>query len=336
MKRTRPDIGPHMGRLRSWFEYVPIRAIQLVLRLLSRRTALRLGRWIGFAAYLLDARHRRVALQNLADSLPGLRTAKDRRRVARRCFEHFGAVGVECLLLPYRRPEEADGLAVWEGLDHLRKAHLKGHGVFVTSGHLGNWEMVALMQGWRGIPMSMVTRPLDNPLLEEMLARGRTMSGNEILHKQRAVRGMLQALRARRSIALVIDQDFPRSDRIFVDFFGRPAATAPTLGLLAVRTRAPIVPVVSELLSDGRYRIRYLAPLEWASTGDREADVLDIMSRCTALLEEAIRRNPEQWLWMHRRWKTRPKPGKPRRVGRDRSSWNQTDAEPSSSTGTAR
>lgn len=336
MTRRRAERGPRMGPGRSWLEYVPIRLAQEVLRWLPRRTALRVGRALGRIAYHLDARHRRVALDNLAASLPELATDRQRRRVARRCFEHFGAVGIECLLMPYRRPEDAETIAIWEGLDHLRKAHLKGNGVFVTSGHLGNWEMVALLQGWRGIPMSMVTRPLDNPRLEELLATGRKMSGNEIIHKQRAVRGMLQALRNRRSIALVIDQDFPRSDRIFVDFFGRPAATAPTLGLLAVRTRAPIVPVVSDLLADGRYRIRYLPPVEWISTGDREADVLDIMSRCTALLEEEIRRNPEQWLWMHRRWKTRPKPGKPRRAGRGRSSWNETDAEPSSSTGTAR
>jgi KDO2-lipid IV(A) lauroyltransferase len=214
---------------------------------------------------------------------------------------------VDCLLLQYRRVRDVDRLAVWEGIEHLKRAHLRGKGVFVVSAHMGNWEMVALLQGWLGLPMAMVTRPLDNPRLETMLARGRRRSGNEIIHKRRAVRGILGALRDGWCVALLIDQDFPESDRVFVDFFGRPAAAAPTLGLLALRTGAPIVPVVSELLGDGRYRIRYLTPLEARPTGDRDADVLDIMARSTAVLEAEIRAKPEQWLWMHRRWKTRPR-----------------------------
>lgn len=295
-----------MGPARIWLEYLPIRAIQVILRLLPRRLALGVGRGVGFLAHALDARHRQVARENLRACFPEIAGPR-LEEITRDCFAHFGTVGVECLLLPYRTRSDVERLAEWEGVEHLRKAHSLGKGVFVTSGHLGNWEMVALLQSWLGYPMSMVTRPLDNPLLETLLARGRRRSGNRITHKRRAVRGMLQALREGLCVALVIDQDFVRSDRIFVDFFDRPAATAPTLGLLALRTGAPIVPVVSELLADGRYRIRYLPPVEPRITGDREADILDIMARCTALLEEEIRRNPTQWLWMHRRWKTRPR-----------------------------
>jgi KDO2-lipid IV(A) lauroyltransferase len=296
-----------MGRARAWLERIPIRLLQIVLRLMPRRLALGLGKAAGSLAYAIDARHRRIAIANLEASLPEAASERKRRRIAHACFRHFGTVAVECLLLPYRRPNDVERLAVWEGVEHLRQAHLKGKGVFVVSAHLGNWEMVALLQGWVGLPMAMVTRPLDNPFLETMLARGRRRSGNEIVHKRRAVRGILQALRDGWCIALLIDQDFPESDRIFVPFFGRPAATAPTLGLLALRTGAPIVPVVSSLRPDGRYDIRYLPALEVQATGDRDADVLDIMSRCTALLESEIRRRPGQWLWMHRRWKTRPK-----------------------------
>jgi len=295
------------GPVRAWVEYAPIRALQLALRVTPRRIALAAGRAAGLLACAVDGRHRRVALDNIEACLPRAGGGAARRRIVRRCFAHFGAVAIDCLLLPYRRVRDVDRLAVWEGVEHLKEAHLKGKGVFVVSAHLGNWEMVALLQGWVGLPMAMVTRPLDNPLLEKMLARGRQGSGNEIIHKRRAVRGILKALADGWCIALLIDQDFPESDRVFVDFFGRPAAAAPTLGLLALRTGAPIVPVLSELLPDGRYRIRYLPALEARSTGDRNADVVDIMSRCTAMLEVEITRNPEQWLWMHRRWKTRPR-----------------------------
>lgn len=306
MKRA-PRARKRISKARAWLEYLPIRAAQIVLHVLPRSLALRAGRALGLLAYALDGRHRRVALENIRTSLPEGAAPRVRRRIARRCFAHFGMVGVDCLLLEYRDRKDVHRLAIWEGLEHLRRAHEKGKGVFVTSGHLGNWEVIALLQAWVGFPMAMVTRRLDNPFLERLLAHGRQRSGNRITHKSRAVRGILRALREGMSVALVIDQDFPRSDRVFVDFFDRPAATAPTLGLLALRTGAPIVPVMSRLQPDGRYRIRYLPPVEPRRTGDREVDILDIMSRCSALLEEEIRRAPEQWLWMHRRWKTRPR-----------------------------
>jgi KDO2-lipid IV(A) lauroyltransferase len=306
--------------------------MQLLLRLIPRRWALAAGRGAGLLAWRLDRRHREVAIANIAASLPGASDPAVAKRISRGCFAHFGAVAVECLLMPYRNPADVERLADWEGRENLERAHGKGRGVLVTSGHLGNWEMVALLQGWAGLPMALVTRPLDNPLLEALLARGRRRSGNEIIHKRRAVRSVLRALRDGWTVALVIDQDFPQSDRIFVDFFGRPAAAAPTLALLALRTGAPIVPVVGLLGPRGRYRIRYLPPIEPPAEGNREAGVLDIMSRCTALLEETIRAHPEQWLWMHRRWKTRPRsrPG-----GAQEIRCPDQGVPPSSSTGTA-
>ncbi len=332
--RRAPRVRKPISGTRARLEYLPIRAAQILVRSLPRSLALRAGRTLGLLAYALDGRHRRVALENIRTSLPEGADPRVRRRIARRCFAHFGMVGVDCLLLEYRDEEDVRRLATWEGLGHLREAHDRGKGVLVTSGHLGNWEVVALLQAWAGFPMAMVTRPLDNPLLERLLARGRQRSGNRITHKSRAVRGILQALREGLGVALVIDQDFPRSDRVFVDFFGRPAATAPTLGLIALRTGAPIVPVLSRLQPDGRYRIRYLPPVEPRKTGDREADILDIMGRCSALLEEEIREAPEQWLWMHRRWKTRPRRERGGARPEDGKACQETDEGRSFSTGT--
>ena len=305
--KARPEEFSRMGRARAWLEYVPIRAFQIGLRLLPRRAALAAGRLIGLLAYAVDARHRVVARTNLRACLPEAADPRTARRIARRAFQHFGTVAVECLLLASRRPADLDRMIVYEGLENLKAAHLEGKGVLLASAHIGNWEIAAVMQGWVGIPIAIVTRPLDNPLLERLLARGRSSSGNEIVHKRRAVRGVLKALKDGWSVAILIDQDFPESDRIFVPFLGRPAAAAPTVGLMAVRTGAPVVPVTTELLPDGRYRVHYFPALAPPQTGDRDADILDIMSRCTALIEQEIRRLPDQWLWMHRRWKTQPR-----------------------------
>lgn len=307
-----------MSRARALAEYLPILAVSWLLRILPRRAALALGRGAGVAAWALDAEHRRVADENLSAAYGNQLDAAARRRLVRRVFSHFGMVAADCLLMRWRRPGDLDRLVEVEGLDHLRKAFRKGRGVFVFSGHFGNWEMVALMQGWLGYPMAMVTRPLDNPLLERLLLEGRTASGNEVIHKREAVRGILGALRHGWCVAIVIDQDTRGADHVFVDFFGRPAATTPALGLLALKTGAPIVPVFGVPLPDGRYRITYLPEVpvtEIATTGERPSDVVAITQACTRLIEEQVRARPECWLWMHKRWKRRPGRTAPREEG---------------------
>lgn len=298
-----------MTKTRALAEYIPIAAAARVLRLLPRSWALATGRAFGRLAWLVDAQHRRVAFDNLTVAYGETMPEDDRRRMVGRVFSHFGTVAVECLLMQWKGPRDIDRLVEYEGVDHIRKAFLKGKGVFVFSGHFGNWEIVALMQGWLGYPMAMVTRPLDNPMLERLLRRGRTRSGNDVVHKQSAVRGILRAIRSGWCVAIVIDQDIRGTDHVFVDFFGRPAATTPTLGVLALKTGAPIVPVFGRPLPDGRYRITYLPEVpvqEIARSGDRDRDVQTITQVCTRIIEEQVRAHPECWLWMHKRWKTRP------------------------------
>jgi len=301
-----------MTTARALLEYAPILWTSWGLRLLPRRAALAAGRTAGRAAWLLDGEHRRVALDNLAAAYGDAMPEIERRRLARRVFSHFGAVAVDCMLMRWMQPRDLDRLVEYEGVEHLRKAFLKGKGVFVFSGHFGNWEMVALMQGWLGYPMAMVTRPLDTPHLESLLFRGRSASGNDVIHKRRAVQGILKAIRNGWCVALVIDQDTRGADHVFVDFFGRPAATTPALAVLALKTGAPIVPVFGVPIPGGKYKITYLpeVPVETiAAAGDRESDVRAITQACTRIIEEEVRRRPECWLWMHKRWKRRPRQG---------------------------
>jgi KDO2-lipid IV(A) lauroyltransferase len=153
----------------------------------------------------------------------------------------------------------------------------------------------------------MVTRPLDNPHLEGILHGYRTLSGNQVIHKRGAAREMLRAIRRGWGVAIVIDQNVRGEEGLFVDFFGTPASTTPALATLALKTEAPVVPVFGIPLPDGRYRVRYLPEVPLPRTGDTRQDILLLTQRCTRIIEEQIREAPEFWVWMHRRWRTRPR-----------------------------
>lgn len=274
---------------------------------LPRRAMLRLGAFAGEVGYRFDGRHRRIALENIALAYGGEIEGADARSLVRNCWRHFGRITFDMLACSRYEPERLRKLVDYQGLEHVRAAYERGQGVLVFSGHFGHWELTALMQGYEGLPLAMVTRPLDNPHLERLLARVRGRSGNRVVHKRNAVREILRAVRQRIGVAIVIDQD-ARRDGIFVPFFGHPASTTRTLALVALRTEAAIVPTFSVPRDDGGYTIHYEPPLEFPRTGDREADVERLTALCTGVIERWVRQHPELWLWMHRRWKT-PRPG---------------------------
>jgi len=292
-------------RLRHLLEYAVVAGLGALARALGDRAARRLGRALGGLWYRIDVGHRRIARENLRLAFPDWSAAR-RDAVARESFRHFADIGVDLLRFSRYGSESCRERARVDGWDHLTNALDRGRGALVVSGHYGHWELIALLQGYRGRPMDMVTRPLDNPLLEERFARSRRRSGNRVVHKRSAIKGILRALREGRSVAIVIDQNFRDPNRVFIDFFGRPAATTPTLGLVAMRTGAPVIPVFSWPEADGRYRIEYQPEVRIEPTGDRPEDALRMTRACTRLIEEQVRRRPEFWLWMHQRWRTRP------------------------------
>ncbi len=286
---------------------VEFAAVQTLAHLAARLTPearLSVGRALGSAVYFLDARHRRVARKNLEYAFPSL-SSRERRAITKGAFLHLGR-----LLLEILEHDEPTSTLLdrcrFEGLEHLKAAAEAGRGYFLVSAHFGNWERVALLQAALGYPLWMITRPLDNPRLETFLAHRRERTGNRVIHKRRAVREMVKGLREGRGIALVIDQNFGEPGRVFVPFFGRPAATTPVLGSLAVRTGAAVLPVFSYPETGGRYRVVYGPSLTVPSTGDPEADALAVTAAATARIEEAVRACPTAWFWMHRRWRTRP------------------------------
>ena len=173
------------------------------------------------------------------------------------------------------------------------------------SGHFGHWELTAYVQGLLGMPLSMIVCPLDNPLVERMFARQREGAGNRVISKRPAAREMLRSVRDGGGVAILIDQD-AHEGGVFVPFLGHPASTTPALARLALRTGAAVVPTFCIPEKHGRYRIVWEPPVEIELSGDRENDVRELTRRCSEILDSWVRRHPELWVWMHRRWKTPP------------------------------
>ena len=291
--------------MRHAVEAAGFRLLLAAARVLPRPVMLAAGSAAGMLGWLLDGRHRRIAAANLERALGDTMDARARGRVQRACWRHFGRITVDSLYVLQLDAASVQSLVEVEGIELAREAYARGHGVMLYSGHFGHWELAALVQGYLGLPMTLVTRPLDNPVLERMLERLRTRSGNTVVHKRSAVREMLQTLAGRGGVAIVIDQD-AREGGVFVPFLGRPASTTPTPATLALRAGAPLIAVCCLPRENGRYRIIYGPVIEATGTGDRAADVTRLTAACTQVLEQWVRRYPQYWLWMHRRWKTVP------------------------------
>ncbi len=276
-----------------------------LLARLSRPVALALGR--GFGAFWsdLDARHTAIAADNLRRAFPDWDESRV-LRTARSVYRHFGQVLFDILWLQNRPREATLALVEFEGGEHADRAIAAGRGVVYATGHLSNWEMHALAHSWARGPVGVVARPLDNPALDERLVAFRRQGGNTVIYKKRALVQVLRLLREGGGVAILMDQNVVAEEGIFVPFFGRLAATTPVSAALAVKTGAALIPCHTETLPDGHYRMVYEAPLLLGGAATRQDEVARLTREMTARIEGWVRAHPEQWLWMHRRWKTEP------------------------------
>lgn len=267
--------------------------------------ALGIGRRLGDLAGLALPRRRRVALANLAVAFPDL-TPDARRRLARAAWRHLGMTIVELARFLHRPLEATVAELRLEGLDHLRRV-MDQHGrALVLTAHLGNWEYLTAVQRLVGYPVAIVVRPLDSPVLDAQAVAMRRKAGVELIDKRGALRPVLEALRRGTLVAVLLDQNAARREGVFVPFFGRAASTSRSLALLALRTRTPIVPIFIRREGVGRHRVVVEPPLLPPTPNDLDDAVVELTTRCTQIIETAIRRAPEQWLWSHDRWRTRP------------------------------
>ena len=303
--------------MRHRLEYWLVRALLTVVRFMPATLVRTSGTVLGLAFYVVDGTHRRIAQRNLATAFPQ-RSDEERRAIARRAFGHFGRLMME--LLKFATLSNAEMLARVEtdGEERARTAYAKGHGVIFVTGHFGFWELQALVHAAKVAPVGVLGRALDNPLLNTLLEDIRQRTGNTVIYRRGTIRRVLRLLQDGRGVAILIDQHIMSRDAIYVDFFERPAATTSAIAALALRTGAPVLPVFALPLGGGRYRMIYEHPVEPPSAeaieADRDAAIREFTQRCTDVLEMYVRRHPDLWLWMHRRWRD-TNPGAPAGVG---------------------
>jgi len=280
------------------------RCVEAAIARLPRPFVLALGRGLGRLWSALDRRHVRIAADNLRRAFPEWDEARV-WRTARGVYAHFGTVLLDLLWMGRRTPDEITALVDVFGEQHAREAGSSETGSLMLTGHIGNWELAGVLQGHLFGAIGVVARPLDNPALDQKLCDFRAKTGNLVIYKQRALQQVLRLLRDKKSVAILIDQNV-QDGGVFVEFFGRPASTTTVAAALALKTGAPVLPGFAVLLPNGRYRMTYKPLLRYQPSGDREQDLLRLTQQLTGLIEEQVRERPEQWLWLHRRWKTQP------------------------------
>lgn len=284
-------------------EYLLAAAVVSSLRWLPLALANPLARFYARTLDRVAPRLRRIARINLRMAMP--ERSSDHEAIIEGVFRSMARLLVAFAKLPSITRANVGQWIRYEGFEHYEAAKRRGHGVLFATGHLGNWELSAHAHALMTEPMHVVVRPLDNPLVDRLVAARRSFAGNRVIEKKDFVRGILRALQSNEPVGILVDQNSMLDQGVFVDFFGVKACTAPVFTRLAHRAGTTIIPgfaLWSE--QEAKYILRFYPPVEL--DGDASQDT----QRVQAAVERAIREHPDQWLWIHRRWKTRP-PGEP-------------------------
>ena len=292
--------------MRRRLEFLLVWAAVKLLSLPPRNVARTIGGFIARLALLLTPRLAGVGDFNLRLAFPG-KSAPERQEILRRLYRNLGWLLAEFCQMRRYTPETTRSFIRYEGLEHYLTARDEGRGVLILTGHLGAWELSSFYHSLMGYPMSIVIRRLDNPLVDSLVNHIRCLHGNQVLHKDDFARGLLSSMRRGETVGILMDTNMTPPQGSFVDFFGQSACTGTGLARIAMKTGARVLP--GFLLweeATGQYVLRFGAPLSLAASGDVEADVIANTARFTRVIEDYVRQYPDQWLWVHRRWKTRP------------------------------
>jgi Kdo2-lipid IVA lauroyltransferase/acyltransferase len=292
--------------LRNWIEFLPAYGLLKFLGILPRNSAIKVSQFIARIIYKVHKRLRQTGMRNLEMALPEL-SIEERRKILKGAFDNLGRLLGEFSQFLKITHENINQTVVYEGFENYAQAAAKGRGVLMLTGHLGAWELCAFSHGVYGYPLSFLARPLDNPLLEKMIAGYRALSQNTPVDKNNSVREVLKQLRQGKDVGLLIDVNTVESEGVFCDFFGISACSTTGLAVFALRSDAPVVPgflIWDEKLK--KHVLRFAPELPLIRTGDFKEEVAINTARFTKAIEECVRRHPEQWLWIHKRWRTRP------------------------------
>jgi KDO2-lipid IV(A) lauroyltransferase len=305
-ERTKPSARATLShRLQYW----AVLAVLKPLGWLPHRLARGLCAVLATLSFWLWPRLRRVGLFNLRLAFPEWSDAQ-RRRVIFNLFQNFGRMLADFAHFPRWNRANIESLIIYDGFENYARAQSQGRGMFFLTAHFGNWELGSFAHGIYGYPCQFVVRELDNPLIDQLINHYRCLSGGKAIEKNEFARGVLRAFAEGQAVGVLTDQNMSSSEGVFVDFFGRLACTTTGPARVARKTGVPIV--LGLVIWDAKlrkYRLRFDA-VDWIKRDDPEAEILANTANFTRLIEEYARRYPDQWLWVHRRWKTRP-PGEP-------------------------
>ncbi len=297
---------PKRGWLRNRAEFCLVWLLLKVLEWLPLTVACWLSFALGRLLYLVTPGRKAVAHRNLSLAFPEVSGTR-RRQIVRGAYDNLGRVLLAVARMPRLNSTNIREWIDYEGFQHYESAINRGRGILFLTAHLGNWELSAVAHALYGNPMHVMVRPLDNPLLDRLLENHRTRCGNHAIPKQEFGRAILRALHDNEPVGILADQNISDEPGWFVDFFGIKASASPGFAKVAMRTGATVIPGVAWWKAgERRYVLKFYPPIEMVSTGEEASDLIANTQRCHGAIERMIREHPEQWLWMHRRWKIRP------------------------------
>lgn len=287
-------------------EYAAARFGTLPLAILPPRMAARVGEGFGMVLYYTLKRRRAIGLKNLDIAFGTSLSAEHKQQILQATFRNLGKMLAEEFQFPKMDQAYVQNKFEIVGLDNYLNARRKGRGVIFLSAHFGNWELIGPPLALNGYPFNVVVRPLDNHYLDRFLFRFRTLHGNRMIERGGGLKLIIAALKKNETVGIIMDQNTLRSKGIFVNFFGKPACTTPSVALLALRYDVPVIPIFIIRTGLDTHRLEIGADVEILRSGDMDRDVAANTERFNQIIEAFIRQYPDQWFWVHNRWKTRP------------------------------
>jgi KDO2-lipid IV(A) lauroyltransferase len=293
--------------MREWLEYAGVWVILKALGALPRSVARGAAAWVARAMYAVLPKLRRTAEFNLRLAFPEWEDAR-RKTVIRAMVRNLGWMAAEFAQFPRYSKENVEHVVILDGHENFLEGQRRGKGVLYLTGHIGAWELSSFAHALYGFPLRYMARPLDNQRVDDLVNRYRCSSGNRPIFKNESARAMLQVLKEAGTIGILADQNTMPEEGVFVDFFGKTACTTTGIARVALHTEAAVVPGYAYWDERIRkYRLRFEPAVELIRTGDTELDIFVNTQRFAKVIEEIVRKHPEQWVWVHARWKTRPR-----------------------------
>jgi Kdo2-lipid IVA lauroyltransferase/acyltransferase len=293
--------------MKEWIEYAAVWAILSALGALPRRVARPFAAMVARVLYAMLPRLRRTAEFNLRLAFPEC-DEPQRQAVIRGMVRNLGWMAAEFAHFPRCTRETIEDVVILDGHENFLNGQRRGKGVLYLTGHIGAWELSSFAHALYGFPLHYMARPLDNARVDALVNRYRCLSGNQPIFKNESARALLKILKEAGTVGILADQNTMPGEGMFVDFFGKSACTTTGIARVALHTDAAVVPGYAYWDDGiGKYRLRFEPAVELIRTGDTERDVLVNTQKFAKVIEEVIRKHPEQWVWVHARWKTRPK-----------------------------